>query len=504
VKRQILGSLARFITVPLFLIAISSSGALAATSSSSLLTTPLYTHGVGAFLGHIKGISVSPTTGNIFTVHVSWLGGGDQVESVTPNGPTGSDLLFGRSCTGSSNLFGSADDIAVAPNGNLYVYDYGSGDSCIQEFDQNGNFLTSWSVSSTGGIAVAPNGNVYTVSLNQVNEFTSTGTPVTQWGSSGSGNGQFSNATKLAVAQNGNIYVSDNGNNRVQEFTSTGSYVAQWATSNDPSGIAVDSNNYVYVANNSSNNIQQFTNNGSLMATITLPYNDAEGNYPVAVAAGAGGFLYVADSGYDATSDSQWNFVDQLEMPQNAGILPQNLDTLSAPGSFDQINVTLSDGANITEGSITSQTKTDPGYSYPLGLVGLTFSTPDAVPGATVKVQLVFQSNLSPSQVAPRKYNASTKTYSFIPGASVTATTLNGSPALLLTYNVTDGGVLDEDGLKNGVIVDPVGLAVAATPDTGMISSTKSSDELPLGVLSLLSLASGFRIIRSQSSKAVS
>ena len=48
------------------------------------------------------------------------------------------------------------------------------------------------------------------------------------WGSEGSGNGQFNDPTGVAVATNGNVYVVDSENDRIQEFTSSGANVTQW------------------------------------------------------------------------------------------------------------------------------------------------------------------------------------------------------------------------------------------------------------------------------------
>ena len=80
---------------------------------------------------------------------------------------------------------------------------------------------------------------------------------------------------------------------------------------------------------------------------------------------------------------------------------------------------------------------------------------------------------------------------------------MNGQPGLQLTYNVTDGGPLDEDGLANGVIVDPVGLAAVPTtstlaPDTGYGSPASSRDNLIVAVLagSVACLALGLRARR--------
>ena len=65
-------------------------------------------------------------------------------------------------------------------------------------------------------------GNVYVVdtSNQRIQKFTSTGTYLTQWGSFGSGDGQFNTPVGVATDAAGDIYVTDNVNCRVQKFGS--------------------------------------------------------------------------------------------------------------------------------------------------------------------------------------------------------------------------------------------------------------------------------------------
>lgn len=57
---------------------------------------------------------------------------------------------------------------------------------------------------------------------NRVQEFSSTGAYLSQFGSAGSGNGQFNAPSAIAIDVIGNIWVLDTGNNRVEEFSASG------------------------------------------------------------------------------------------------------------------------------------------------------------------------------------------------------------------------------------------------------------------------------------------
>ena len=76
------------------------------------------------------------------------------------------------------------------------------------------------------GVAVASDGNVYVSEIgnnmgggDRIQKFTSEGVFVTKWGSSGSGDGQFDHPKGIVVAPDGSLYVSDKGNNRIQKLS---------------------------------------------------------------------------------------------------------------------------------------------------------------------------------------------------------------------------------------------------------------------------------------------
>ena len=87
----------------------------------------------------------------------------------------------------------------------------------------------------------------------------------TQWGTYGTGDGEFSWPEGIAVASDGNVYVADKNNYRIQKFTSEGRFVSKWGTEGTddgefdyPAGVAVASDGSVYVADIFNNRIQKF------------------------------------------------------------------------------------------------------------------------------------------------------------------------------------------------------------------------------------------------------
>jgi DNA-binding beta-propeller fold protein YncE len=61
---------------------------------------------------------------------------------------------------------------------------------------------------------------VYVADTNnyRVQMFTSSGAYITQWGSQGSGNGEFQQPAGVGVDASGNIYVVEYSNHRIQKF----------------------------------------------------------------------------------------------------------------------------------------------------------------------------------------------------------------------------------------------------------------------------------------------
>ncbi len=192
---------------------------------------------------------------------------------------------------------------AVDGSGNVYVVDndqsYGTIER-IQKFDNAGAFLTKWGSTGSGdgqfsyhhGIAVDGSGSVFVADSGnaRIQKFDNNGAFLTKWGSLGSGDGQFyspqlNSPAGVAIDGSGNVFVVDNGNSRIQKFTNTGIFVGKWGSSGTgdgqfagPFGIAVDGNGNVYVADTGNSRIQKFDNTGTFL-TKWGSYGNGDGQF---------------------------------------------------------------------------------------------------------------------------------------------------------------------------------------------------------------------------------
>jgi len=105
--------------------------------------------------------------------------------------------------------FNHPADVALAPNGDIYVAD-GYGNSAIHRFSAEGKHLGSW-------------------------------------GAPGAGRGQFTTPHGIWVDSRERILVADRENNRVQLFSPEGDFYGEWTDLFHPMDIYVDRTGTVYV-----------------------------------------------------------------------------------------------------------------------------------------------------------------------------------------------------------------------------------------------------------------
>jgi DNA-binding beta-propeller fold protein YncE len=138
--------------------------------------------------------------------------------------------------------------------------------------------------------------------FNKVTKYDREGNPLTEWGTKGSGNGQFNQPSGLLI-QDQLIYLVDSRNNRIQMYSLDGDFQGQWGSEGDgegefniPWGISDDSEGNIYVADWRNDRIQKFDSNGNYISAI------GEGDTsvldrPSDVAVDPDGNIYVTDWG---------------------------------------------------------------------------------------------------------------------------------------------------------------------------------------------------------------
>ncbi len=147
----------------------------------------------------------------------------------------------------------------------------------IADNDGNTSFGTSGSgdgqFSGPRGVVTDSNGNIFVVDTgnNRIQKFDAAGNYLSQFGTSGSGDGEFNSPRYIAIDHSGNLYVTDFGNKRVQKFDANGAYLSQFGNAsifNQVEGIALDSMGNIYVADLGPTKVMKFDSNGSFITNI--------------------------------------------------------------------------------------------------------------------------------------------------------------------------------------------------------------------------------------------
>ncbi|MGH9145327.1 MAG: peptidyl-alpha-hydroxyglycine alpha-amidating lyase family protein [Vicinamibacterales bacterium] len=180
----------------------------------------------------------------------------------------------------------SPHKITVDRDGNLWVADNGSAPGKghqVHKFSPDGKLLMSLGKAGVAGagldefdqpteVAVAPNGDIFVADGHsggggalgnaRVMKFDKTGKFLKTWGKKGMGPGEFDVLHTLALDLRGRLFVGDRQNNRIQIFDQDGRLIALWYQFGRPSGMYIDRNDILYVADSESRDGR--TNTGQL------------------------------------------------------------------------------------------------------------------------------------------------------------------------------------------------------------------------------------------------
>lgn len=169
--------------------------------------------------------------------------------------------------------------IAVGPDDSVYCVD--DGDHTVRRFTPQGALVLTIgmagqasdtgyelgrptpyerlaSITSGGapfnrptGVAVASNGELYVsdgYANARVHRFAPDGKLIQSWGQPGTGPGEFHLPHDVAVTADGLVLVADRENDRIQVFSLNGEFLGQWTNVRRPTSISIDRNGLVYVA----------------------------------------------------------------------------------------------------------------------------------------------------------------------------------------------------------------------------------------------------------------
>jgi len=164
---------------------------------------------------------------------------------------------------------------AVVPDrdGNIWVVDGQAKDgkgNQVTKYSPDGKVLMTLGKAGESGkgldvfdqptsVAIAPNGDIFvseghapTFGNSRIVKFDKNGKFIKTFGHLGSGDGEFKGPHVLAFDSQGRLFVADRSNSRVDIFDRDGTFIAAWKQFGRPSGIWIDKNDILYVADSES------------------------------------------------------------------------------------------------------------------------------------------------------------------------------------------------------------------------------------------------------------
>jgi outer membrane protein assembly factor BamB len=230
----------------------------------------------------------------------------------------GPPARFVWSTSGGSDGFSFPNDMALDPQGRLWVADTGNDRFVI--FEPSGTFVGTWGSSGAGegqfklrrpngdgygGIAFAPDGSFYVLDVGnrRVQRFSPERQYVGSWGSFGPEPGQYMDPIAIEVADDGTVYVLDDARDVVERYDAEGNVLGSIDAHPDGPGgantanlMTIDAAGNVYVDSccSAGNLVEKLAPNGGLVWTVDTVDGHPFADQPSGVAVDAQGRVFVS------------------------------------------------------------------------------------------------------------------------------------------------------------------------------------------------------------------
>ena len=274
---------------------------------------------------------------------------------------------FGSYGTGDGQFY-SPKDFAIDPSGNIWVAD--TNNNRIQKFDSSGTFLLKFgsegcqTIQNDGTITgdthngkfcnpvsldFDSSGKLYVADHNnrRVQQFDSSGTYLTSFGSYGTGDGQFKNPHFMTIDSSDYIYVGDRERNNVQVFDDSFNFRYAITGLSDPKDIVIDTLKRLLVAYNHAVNVYTSSNSTAAASTATLDFSDVY-EYDILNFSSTALSLITIPSGNGAASLEFGTILNQTAADTtNKSITFPNQIIINATATDADIDVTIQAGTSI-------------------------------------------------------------------------------------------------------------------------------------------------------------
>jgi len=177
---------------------------------------------------------------------------------------------------------------------------------------------------------------------------------------------------------------------------------------------------------------------GDLQPNYTDPDDDGDGSV----------------DGIEASSPNDWDFNGDGQKD----VLQQDVATIINPliSNFTSLDTTIGSCWSTSFSMVSEQwlEVQDNESSYPIWLAD--YNLECANPWDTANIKIYLDRQYDVSDWVYKKYNSSTNVYTDISSSVIyTTENISGNVVTVINYSITDGGFLDEDGIENGIIIDP-------------------------------------------------